>query len=198
MNYTITEPRSYKRIPWKNGLGYTTEIKVAHAGDTDRFAWRLSIASVTEDGPFSDFSGYERCLTLINGNGIKLEYGNGTQDVLARRFDMALFSGDWKTTGFLIDGPIEDFNVMTCRDTCLAKVEVLNGSGFYALNESCDELLIYPLDEDIQIDPGNSGNKISLPVKHTFHATGSDNISLTIEGNAIVTIRIMYQNNQSV
>jgi environmental stress-induced protein Ves len=46
----------YKRMPWKNDGGVTLEIAVlpsaSSAGDFD---WRISMATVAADGPFSVF-----------------------------------------------------------------------------------------------------------------------------------------------
>jgi environmental stress-induced protein Ves len=47
-------------MPWKNGGGETTEIAVFPdgAGLSD-FDWRVSMARVDGDGPFSSFPGIE-------------------------------------------------------------------------------------------------------------------------------------------
>ncbi|MBM7325185.1 HutD family protein, partial [Agrobacterium sp. S2] len=48
-------------MPWKNGGGVTTEIIVhpAKASMAD-FDWRISMANVAQDGPFSIFPGVDR------------------------------------------------------------------------------------------------------------------------------------------
>ncbi len=60
-------------MPWKNGGGETVEIAVfpEGAGFKD-FGWRISLASVASDGPFSAFPGIDRTLTVIDGVGIDL------------------------------------------------------------------------------------------------------------------------------
>jgi uncharacterized protein len=53
MNMRVLTPSDYKRMPWKNGGGETTEIAVFPPGASlDAIAWRLSMASVAADGPF--------------------------------------------------------------------------------------------------------------------------------------------------
>ena len=42
--------------------------------------WRLSIAEVDEDGPFSLFEGMARILTVIDGKGMVLESEDGVLD----------------------------------------------------------------------------------------------------------------------
>ena len=57
-------------MPWKNGGGTTHEIaRVPPAGE---FEWRLSLAHIERGGPFSNFSGYRRALTLVSGAGCVL------------------------------------------------------------------------------------------------------------------------------
>ena len=58
--------------PWKNGGGVTREI-AAHPPEAglDGFDWRLSMADVASDGPFSAFPGIDRTLTVIEGAGAR-------------------------------------------------------------------------------------------------------------------------------
>ena len=53
-------------VSWKNGGGSTTEIAVfpPDAGFDD-FDWRVSLATVAADGPFSAFPGIERTLAMF-------------------------------------------------------------------------------------------------------------------------------------
>jgi uncharacterized protein len=53
---------------WKNGGGKTTEIAVWPPGASlDAFDWRISMATVEQDGPFSEFPGIDRTLALLKG-----------------------------------------------------------------------------------------------------------------------------------
>ena len=73
-------------VPWKNGGGVTREIVCYPAGaDIQSFEWRMSIAEVARDGPFSDFSGIDRVITLLSGNGIRLVSQQG--DTYNKIFD---------------------------------------------------------------------------------------------------------------
>jgi environmental stress-induced protein Ves len=61
----IIPPSAFVTMPWKNGGGITHEIlKQEHGG---KLLWRLSIAEVASDGPFSLFPGLSRILTVIEG-----------------------------------------------------------------------------------------------------------------------------------
>lgn len=120
-------------VPWKNGGGVTREIVCYPAGaDIQSFEWRMSIAEVARDGPFSDFSGIDRVVTLLSGNGIRLvsQQGDtgGMNHLLNEPFQPFDFSGDLPITAELLDGPCQDFNVMTRRGACVAQVSVCRGS----------------------------------------------------------------------
>jgi environmental stress-induced protein Ves len=112
-NIKITTPEEFTVVPWKNGLGHTTELAISDGGSLDNFDWRLSIASVVNDGDFSNFSGYQRNLVLIEGNGLTLDHRNGDVDKLTQILDIARFDGASKTHGALVNGGIKDFNIMT-------------------------------------------------------------------------------------
>lgn len=60
------ENTAYTSMPWKNGGGVTTEIIVhpAKAPMAD-FDWRISMANVAQDGPFSIFPGVDRTLCIL-------------------------------------------------------------------------------------------------------------------------------------
>ena len=113
MSSTLLGPNDFVVMPWKNGNGSTTELICEQALDGSGFLWRLSIASVVEDGFFSDFGGYERTLILLSGNGLTLDHEK--QARLINRYEFCEFSGGSKTHATLHDGPITDFNIM-CRE----------------------------------------------------------------------------------
>ena len=102
--------------PWKNGGGITTEIAASPAGaGFGDFDWRLSIADVASDGPFSLFAGIDRTLTLIAGNGLVMTIDGGRPLTLTRTSPPLSFPGDVPVSAALVAGPIRDFNVMTRR-----------------------------------------------------------------------------------
>lgn len=104
----------YRAAPWRNGGGVTYEIAREPPGG-DAFTWRLSLARIDRDGPFSDFSGYQRALTLVSGGGCRLVFG-GAQQGSARELTepgtTALFDGGAAVSCELLAGPSEDLNLM--------------------------------------------------------------------------------------
>ena len=102
--------------PWKNGGGMTREIAVGPEGaGLEDFLWRLSVAEVAASGPFSAFPGIDRTLTLLQGDGLKLDFEEGDDLVIDVRWRPAAFDGGRLCQGRLIGGPVTDFNVMSRR-----------------------------------------------------------------------------------
>lgn len=104
----------YRRMPWRNGGGWTTEIARSPAVGDD-FDWRLSLAEITADGPFSRFDGCARSLVLLQGAGMELRI-DGAPQLVDRRGQVVAFDGASEVHCRLLDGPTRDFNVITRRD----------------------------------------------------------------------------------
>jgi environmental stress-induced protein Ves len=113
MTGRVLSPNDYQRMPWKNGGGTTTEIWKAVSPDGEML-WRLSIADVASDGPFSAFPGIDRFIMVIEGKGMELTV-DGRPQHLDDLFKPFAFSGDAKTDCRLIGGAIRDFNLMVAR-----------------------------------------------------------------------------------
>jgi uncharacterized protein len=112
----IIRASSCRTTPWKNGSGATTEIAAEPPGASlDTFDWRVSVASVAVDGPFSTFPGIERTLAVIGGKGLLLKIGGNAAVSLERGSLPISFNGDVSTSARLTEGEITDLNVMTRR-----------------------------------------------------------------------------------
>ncbi len=106
----------HKRMPWKNGGGETVEIAVSPegAGLAD-FDWRVSMATVATDGPFSVFPGIDRTLSILEGEGMTLFIEGRAPERLTQASEPLPFAADAPTSATLVDGTITDLNVMTRR-----------------------------------------------------------------------------------
>ncbi|GAB2178871.1 HutD/Ves family protein [Dongia sp. agr-C8] len=124
MKLTHLTSADYKVMPWKNGGGTTTELMAENAGGAEGYDWRLSIATVSASGPFSDFSGYDRSIMLVEGKGFTLEFAEAGTHHLVRSFEPLRFDGAWHAECTLIDGPVKDFNLIA-RKNVHAVLEVL-------------------------------------------------------------------------
>lgn len=115
----------HRAMPWANGGGTTIEVAIHPAGATIAardFDWRVSLAHVGQDGPFSALPDYDRILTLVAGRGLVLEAGPHGRFTLDRPYAQARFAGDWPIEARLIDGAIDDLNVMVRRGRFQAEV----------------------------------------------------------------------------
>lgn len=120
--------RDARRVPWKNGRGYTDELALWPAGasfERGDFDWRVARAAIEESGPFSSFPGFERVLVATAGDGLVLEHGDDAARARVRPLEPYRFSGDWETSARLTSGRVEDLNVLSRRGRCAAEVEVL-------------------------------------------------------------------------
>jgi len=112
----ILRAEDHKRMPWKNGGGETVEIAVFPDGaGLDDFDWRVSMARVEGDGPFSSFPGIDRTLAVLDGAGMVLDIAGRDPVRLVSQTPPYPFPADLPTSATLIDGTVIDFNVMTRR-----------------------------------------------------------------------------------
>lgn len=116
----------YPRMPWKNGGGSTEEITRDAGTGLDGFGWRLSIADIGESGGFSTFAGYERVISVLQGEGMML-----TVDGQAMRplhpLDPFAFSGESQVHCTLLGGPIRDFNLIYAPERYRARLQWMGG-----------------------------------------------------------------------
>lgn len=159
--------------PWKNGGGVTREIiSRPHGAGLDAFAWRVSIADVAADGPFSVFDGVDRVIVLLEGKGVMLRAAGDGRAI--RRLDEPFvpftFSGDDRITSSLLAGPSADFNVMTRRGAAQAEVRVVRMSdrlvasrsgvlfaarGKWTVQTMTDEATSGSVDNPLRLDAGD-------------------------------------------
>ena len=103
----------YPSRPWKNGGGTTRDILVSPPGASlDEFDWRLSLAQVDRDGPFSRFDNVDRTLVLLSGAMTLHEPDRRIELV---RGEPVEFPGERAIEATLNAGSTLDFNVMTRR-----------------------------------------------------------------------------------
>jgi environmental stress-induced protein Ves len=123
MSARLLRAADYRRMRWKNGGGWTTELAAsAGAGDGAEFDWRISIAEIESDGAFSTFPGCDRHIALLDGPGMELQFDSAEPVRLDQRLRFVRFAGEAKTFGRLLGGAVRDFNVMVRRDAVRAEV----------------------------------------------------------------------------
>jgi len=180
----IIAPNNFCVIPWKNGKGETIELAINEGGTIDKFDWRLSIASVVENGFFSDFTGYYRHLALIKGNGVELEHNNQTIDSLTSILNFAKFDGGCKTYAKLHSGPISDFNLMTKNQRFRGAMQTFIKCDKAELSVADLGFIYNSSDASVLIEEGQSLSK--LPSDHLLKIDATTHQTLTVTGENVI------------
>ncbi len=129
----LLRPSNYRRQRWKNNGGVTDEIAADAASPP---AWRVSIATIEHDGPFSDFRGYDRTIVALDG-GVTLTVDGS--ELTLRQHEPFDFRGESTVEARITTGTARDLNVMTLRTEFAHDVEVLRTPRRYLVDE--DELV---------------------------------------------------------
>ena len=107
MTMRIVLPEAFQAMPWRNGGGTTWEIARGRLGTewaTDgAWDWRLSLAEIASDGPFSVFPNIDRLLTVLSGEGLALSLGDAPAQIL-RPLDAIAFPGEVSAVCRLLAG----------------------------------------------------------------------------------------------
>lgn len=168
----------FRRMPWKNGGGETVEIAVfpPDAG-LDGFDWRVSMATVAVDGPFSSFPGIDRTLTVLTGAGIALAIDGAEPVPLVPDSPPLAFPADVPVDARLLGGPIIDLNVMTRRGRFDHRVTRHRVAAATDIEIAGDLALL--LSQEAGLQAAGSGGTVAL-------AAGD---ALMVEGGAALTLR---------
>lgn len=181
----------YRRVRWKNGLGWTTEIAVDPPDG--QWDWRISIATVDADSEFSRFHGIDRSLLVLEGGGLVLDVeGQGTFTLIAEGPPLA-FSGDVATSSRLLAGPTRDFNVMSRRGVVSHTLRRHTLAGSLVLARAhASLLLIHVLDMPDMLEGHvvieQHGEASRLTLARGDSAIVDDQPSVTLTGNATLVL----------
>ena len=122
--YEVWPAQRHTRMRWANGGGWTTEIVAEPSGR--QWEWRMSVADVEAAGPFSLFPGVDRTIALISGAGFALTINGGDEVIIDVPYEPFDFAGDATTSCRLIDGPVQDINMMTSQGALARRLEFLH------------------------------------------------------------------------
>ncbi|KEO60758.1 HutD family protein [Thioclava indica] len=169
--------------PWKNGGGITRNIAKGMVGDS--VAWTISRADVTQDGPFSDFTGMTRVLTVVSGGAMELRAP--THVIEARLWEPVRFDGALQVKSRLTSGPLTDLNLMFDPDLCEGAV-AMRHSPFSGLAQRPKQglLAFHVLSGTPQI------NAAELAVGDTAFIDTQDAALNLAENDAVLEIRLDY------
>jgi environmental stress-induced protein Ves len=172
------------RVPWKNGGGTTAEVAAFPEGSGfNTFGWRISMADVASDGPFSVFPEIDRTLIVVEGEGIEIDV-EGIAYPLDKASPKLSFSGDDITTGRLVSGPIRDLNVMTRRGQFSHRTRFVQSGVALLAEETCTAFLV-PLDGSFDVTLDATIHSLQVLDTLMLEAT-QDLILLSGTGRAIL------------
>ncbi len=171
-------------MPWKNGGGVTVEIAIHPINaSVDNFNWRISTATVANDGPFSVFPGIDRTLSVLEGNGIVLDV-EGAETTLTRETAPFAFAADASSGARLIDGPITDLNVMTRRLSFAHQVERIVTDDSARLEVEIGTVLVFCAEGNFEL---KSDSRIAHLGQHDcLILSGEAQFSVELIGKGIV------------
>lgn len=124
MALQLISPKQWQTQVWKNGGGITHQL--ARSDDDIGMRWRVSIAEVASDGPFSRFEQTDRIIMLLQGEGFCLHGAAEHTVVLDTKLQPFAFAGETAIDCTLINGPVRDFNLMTRRTDVKPSLQVLS------------------------------------------------------------------------
>jgi environmental stress-induced protein Ves len=160
--------------PWRNGGGSTRGLAASPAGaGMADFDWRVSIADVAADGPFSAFPGVARVIMLIEGPEMVLSVDGRTHRLGPH--DALAFPGAAETSCRVPSGPTRDLNLMTRIGRAEGTLRAVAVAGRHHAPVAADEaLLLVALTPGLSLDaPEDPAGAASAPVPAAGRALGA-------------------------
>jgi environmental stress-induced protein Ves len=160
----VLRANQHRAMPWKNGGGVTYEIASFPARDTvlDGFEWRVSMALVETDGPFSLFPGIDRSLAIMDGAGLRLAIDGAPEFTVASGSEPHFFAADVPTSSRLIAGAVTDLNVMTRRGAWRHRVTRIDVGGSTNVDSIADVTMLIVRSGSITLPRGTSRETLGL------------------------------------
>jgi environmental stress-induced protein Ves len=112
MAWHVVQLEQVAPTPWRNGGGLTRELVVFPV--RENWHWRVSVADIEREGPFSLYEGVERWFAVLSGAGVRLRIGDA-QHALAATSEPIVFDGAVQAQCELLRGPTRDLNLMVSQ-----------------------------------------------------------------------------------
>jgi uncharacterized protein len=158
----LIRARDYREQPWKNGGGLTREIAVAFSDDASKqVLWRVSLATIDRDGPFSEYRGYDRTIVALDAGPVELDVDGKV--VALEPGQPHEFRGEARVACRLHGAATRDLNAMTLRDAFVHDVEIVTSTQRFVLDE--DEIaFVYAIRGDTAVGntPCGAGDTVWL------------------------------------
>lgn len=139
--------------------------------------WRLSLATIERDAPFSEFRGYDRTIVAIDGGAVELELQG--RRVALGRLQPYDFPGETPVTCRVTGGAARDLNVMTLRDDFVHDCEIVTSRQRFVLDG--DEIVFV-----YAIDGATSALDATCVAGESLQLQADDTVDITTTGCAAV------------
>lgn len=179
----VITPAHWQTQRWQNGGGITHQL--CRQDDEQGLLWRLSIAEVASDGPFSRFDNIDRIIMLLTGGGISLHGAGAKPQVLDTPLMPFSFAGETPIHCTLLNGPVRDFNLMTRRAAVQADLKVLTIDRTQRTLALSAQTLLYVAAGSVDAVLGTE--HITLEAQHTLRLS-NESRSLHLRSGASATV----------
>ena len=98
----------------------------AASDDWGGMVWRFGRTRIERPGPFSDLSGYDRVLSVIEGRGLVLRPEAAPRIDVREAFRPVCFPGEWPIESELEAGPVGVLNLITERKSATGGLRFLS------------------------------------------------------------------------
>lgn len=169
----LLKAQDYTKMPWKNGAGITEEVIKVTDNNVDNFLWRVSIADITEDGAFSSFTGYQRIISVLEGNGMVLEV-DGKPSRSLSTFDPFAFKGESEISCKLLNGPLRDFNLIYNPLAIAANLQWIVNEQPTRIFTCAEDMVLFNAGDKVTVNLSNQ--EIVLEHYDTLWVTNQDDL----------------------
>lgn len=175
--FEILDPKLYRRLPWKNGRGELVLIDGEGTGSWQEMgvAWHFGRTAIVEEGPFSDYTGYERLQVVIKGDGLVLVAPDHEID-LREPMQPRRYDGGTPIRTRLENGPVEVVNLIA--DRARFEIELRVGRSGAPLPCKSGRHVVYAPVGAAQIDVG--GRTSTLPEGHALRVRTDSEASIVV------------------
>lgn len=164
MSIQIIGPQQWQTQRWQNGGGITHQL--CRQDDEHGLLWRVSVAEVASDGPFSRFDNIDRVIMLLAGAGFSLMGVGDNPQLLATPLAPFSFAGETPIHCSLINGAVRDFNLMTRRHALTAALEVLTLNSEAQLLPMGKQTILFVVKGGVEA--AVNGQRFTLDTEHSL------------------------------
>ena len=133
---------------WRNGAGRKADICSTEE-------WNVGFAWLEKDAPFSDFTGVDRTITLIDGPGFSLVFADHPTLQVDALHRPSPFDGGWATQCHVDKGACMVLNVMTARDRYRHSVSIADADAIASVDRTAAAIFAVLLTGSVSLPDGS-------------------------------------------